>query len=334
MSRITLKKVAEEAGVSVQTASHILNTTNGKSYKPATRAKVEEIAHVLGYRPNAAARSMINQRSHIIGVIVQRLKGGWSAPMDVFEMMLGVNDVLAKSGYVTSIIPVSDLKMENAESRVFREQILDGLFVCNLPDVEEDLIKRIAPAYIWCDTNRDLPEKCIRRDEFQAGYMVCKELVSLGYRRIVQVTYAYCSGHYSMTDRFSGIRAAAAEAGVPLEIVGCTTQNMETESERVCKLLNTDTAVIAENYHFAMAVMQQAMADHIIPGADYGLAACDISSERHNLWPGLAGAVVDRTEIGVEAAQMMLELLDGEIPESVTIQPKWQPGDTVRAVSR
>ena len=58
MSRATLKDVAERSGVSITTASHVLNEVPGKRIKAQTRERVLRVAEELMYRPNELARGL------------------------------------------------------------------------------------------------------------------------------------------------------------------------------------------------------------------------------------------------------------------------------------
>jgi LacI family transcriptional regulator len=59
---ITLAQIAKLAGVSLTTASRVINDLPG--VKPVTRERVLEIIHEYGYEPNPAARSLATRRSH------------------------------------------------------------------------------------------------------------------------------------------------------------------------------------------------------------------------------------------------------------------------------
>lgn len=335
MANVTLKQVAEAAGVSVQTASHILNTGYSKPYRLTTRHKVSEVARQLGYRPNAAARSMVNRRTHTVGVIMPAV-GGWFAPMDAYETMVGMNLRLAQDGYVTTVIPFEHWREDGGQSRIFRESMLDAVVVVGLAfDEHRQRAEQSAPVCLWCDTNMNEPQGCLRRDEEQAGRLVATQLLDLGYRRLVLVTYAYLRTHYSHGDRLAGIRAVATARGVPLDVVYCTRPEIGAEAATLLDALAPDTGVLAENHHFALAVMNVTRNRRWVPGPDYGLAACDISRERITAWPSLAGALVDRRELGRQLAEMLLRATadGGHLPPSIIVQAEWHPGDTVRRVA-
>lgn len=66
--RVTLKHVAEEAGVSIQTASHVLSGNMKVRLPDSTRARVKEAALKVGYQPNRHAQAMRSGKTHVISV--------------------------------------------------------------------------------------------------------------------------------------------------------------------------------------------------------------------------------------------------------------------------
>jgi DNA-binding LacI/PurR family transcriptional regulator len=70
--RVTIKDVAQAAGVSTQTASRVMNKFSYVSEE--TRQTVEKVVEQLGYRPSTLARSLIQQRSYTLGVVTFGLK--------------------------------------------------------------------------------------------------------------------------------------------------------------------------------------------------------------------------------------------------------------------
>ena len=68
----TIKDVARLCGVSTQTISRVLNKRPDVS--PETRKRVLEVINQLGYQPSALARSLIQQRSYTLGIIIAGLK--------------------------------------------------------------------------------------------------------------------------------------------------------------------------------------------------------------------------------------------------------------------
>lgn len=65
-SKITIKDIAREAGVSVATVSYVLNQRNDQKISEETRNKVLHISNLLNYTPNQAARALVTQQSNSV----------------------------------------------------------------------------------------------------------------------------------------------------------------------------------------------------------------------------------------------------------------------------
>lgn len=105
--RIGIRDVASAAGLSITTVSFALNGTGQVS--PATREKVQRIARELGYRPNAAARSLKTGRSRILGVAVRhRDSGPWQRTYLPYyrSVIAGAAIAAVEHGHAVAAIPV------------------------------------------------------------------------------------------------------------------------------------------------------------------------------------------------------------------------------------
>lgn len=331
MSRITLKQVALEASVSVQTVSHILNDRQDKPYKQDTRDRVLEVAKKLGYRPNAAARSMLTQQTRHIGLVMHTKPDAWFNSIDAYETMLGLNALLSPKGYICAMIPVDSLSKPGSESRIFREQVLDGVVVCGHADTS--LYERIEKAIdlcIWVDTDINRPLGCIRRDEKFNAYMAAQKLAELGYRKLIWMDYALHWSHYSHADRLIGFEKALRDYDLQGDTIPCTKPWIGVCPQDIAKKLAPDVAVITSRHHFATSLMQTMLHMNLRPGYDYGIATLDVSHDNQHAWPGLSSVRIDRSRIGLLAGHMFLEALNhkNKLPESVCLRGQWHAGDT------
>src|SRR5262249_44435037 len=73
--RANSRDVAARAGVSQSTVSRVINGM--ANVRPETRVRVERALAALGYVPNAAARSLITQRTRLIGLVVSNITNGF-----------------------------------------------------------------------------------------------------------------------------------------------------------------------------------------------------------------------------------------------------------------
>ena len=122
--RITIKDVAQAAGVSTQTVSRVMNKFSYVSEE--TRQRVEAVVDELGYRPSTLARSLIQQRSYTLGVVTFGLK--YIGPSRTLN---GVADKADELGYM--------LLMKE----------LDNFDINSIDDVIDSLLARQVDGIIW-----------------------------------------------------------------------------------------------------------------------------------------------------------------------------------------
>ena len=90
---MTIKQIAEAAGVSIGTVSRIINHQNF-GYSQETYKRVQEIIGETGYMPNRVARSMITERSFTIGYLVDDISNS-----NFLEIAKGNNSDSSVKGY-------------------------------------------------------------------------------------------------------------------------------------------------------------------------------------------------------------------------------------------
>src|SRR5258706_13863388 len=90
----SLKKLAEHLGLNPATVSVVLNDVPGRSIPQATRDRIKAAARQLNYRPSLLARSLRNQRTLTIGILVPELGDGYHT-----QVISGIGDHLMEAGY-------------------------------------------------------------------------------------------------------------------------------------------------------------------------------------------------------------------------------------------
>ena len=118
---VTARDVAERAGVSTSTVSHVLNGT--RIVSDELRTRVLEAAHDLGYEANAVARSLKTRRSHTIALITPDIGNPFFT-----SVVRGVEDVTGAAGYGLILCNTGeDPQREEAYLRMLGAQRVDGL---------------------------------------------------------------------------------------------------------------------------------------------------------------------------------------------------------------
>src|SRR5215218_6710863 len=96
--RVTIRQLAHLSGVSVGTVSRALNGYADVS--PDTRERIMRLARELDYTPAAAARSLVTQRSHVVGVFLETGEGHPDLQHPFFhEVLVGIKQTIGASGY-------------------------------------------------------------------------------------------------------------------------------------------------------------------------------------------------------------------------------------------
>ena len=94
--RLTIREVAEAAGVSAQTVSRVMN--NRPDVAPDTYERIQRIIAEIGYSPNMLARGLTQGRSHVLGVVAFGLD--YFGPSHV---LTGIDQQAAELGYAISL---------------------------------------------------------------------------------------------------------------------------------------------------------------------------------------------------------------------------------------
>ena len=129
-SRATLKEVANAVGVSICTASVVLNNSNsGSRVSEATRQKVMEAARTLGYRANQLARSLHAGTTHVIGVVPAAADTNILLGPHLQHVLNGIVNEAEIAGYDISLITRCDQSHPSDLLDVLLGGRMDGVIV-------------------------------------------------------------------------------------------------------------------------------------------------------------------------------------------------------------
>jgi LacI family transcriptional regulator len=205
----TMKQVAERAGVSISTVSHVINNTRVVS--DDVRQRVLGIIDELRYIPSAVARSLKNDKTKTIGVLVPNSSNPYFA-----ELIRWIEDAAFQRGYNIILCNAhgADHK-QTAYLRLLMEKRIDGLvLVASGADDEQDLLLH-HPAVPIVQLERALPgldADLILAGEEEGAYQATRYLIELGHRAIACV-----SGPAALPrtrERVGGFLRAMAQAGL------------------------------------------------------------------------------------------------------------------------
>jgi DNA-binding LacI/PurR family transcriptional regulator len=185
-SRPTIRDVAERAGVSKSLVSLVLQ--GSPKVSADRRAAVDRAIAELGYRPNAAARTLREGRSRAIGVLLNDVRHPWY--VDLLDGLISVVEaegrhlVLSGGGRL-------DRRTDDSVLRGFLGLEADGFVLAgtqaNSPVIAE--IAGVVPAVAvgWRDV--DLPRvDAVANDDLLGATLATRHLIELGHRRIAHIS--------------------------------------------------------------------------------------------------------------------------------------------------
>lgn len=327
MAHPTINDVARLAGVSKSLVSLVMrgapNVSDGR------RAAVLEAAEELGYRPNAAARSLVQRRTQIIGVMVSDLHN----PFFV-ESLDGMEAAAENAGY--RILMSNGLRVtrrEEASLEALLEMRTDAL-ILTAPQLGGEAISRAAtavPVVLVAKPSRDPNVDTVSSDDKRGARLAVDHLVSLGHQRI-----AHIDGHRgpSGSSRRSGYMAAMKANGLEGHIQVAAGGHAEQDGYRAAlELLARSprpTAIFAFNDLAAIGAMNAIEESGLgVPG-DISLVGYDntrLSGMRHI---GLSTVDQPRFEMGKRALEVAVDRIEhgrGE-PARIVLEPTLVPRAT------
>jgi LacI family transcriptional regulator len=181
----SIKKVAERAGVSTATVSHVINGT--RFVAEETKIKVQEAMKELEYVPNHAARSLRSKKSRIIGLIIP-VRFMDTSNLYFMNVAQGIESTLKKYGY-NLILSNSNEKIENEveQIKVFNSQFIDGLVIAPTGEEHDYLNEALRASYpvVFVDRKpKGFEGDCVLTDGFGGTYEAVCKLIKKGHKKI------------------------------------------------------------------------------------------------------------------------------------------------------
>lgn len=212
MSPVTLRDVANRAGVSSKTVSRVLN--DEPNVANATRRKVEQAIAELNYVPNAFARRLSSGHAKAIGVTL-----GWPVYSPYISKL--IESAFRESylnGYNFSLFSLADVGVDHIIAAYLGRQV-DGFILDTPSSMNSELINELndldAPCVVVNPNTRAgfKYASFVSINDREATMQSTRYLIELGHRQIGYVAAQTEIKH--QMDRIQGYRFALEEAGIP-----------------------------------------------------------------------------------------------------------------------
>ncbi|HSI60458.1 MAG TPA: substrate-binding domain-containing protein [Ideonella sp.] len=209
---ITIKDVAQHAGVSVTTVSHVVNGTRFVSAE--ARERVQLAIQALNYVPSALARSLKSNRTQTVGVMIPNNSNPYFA-----EIIRGIEDACYTAGFNVILCNSDDDPHKQATYvRLLSEKQVDGLIVLSSGSdagLLQSLRSATMPLVLVDREIEGLEADLVEVNHESGGLLATEHLLQLGHRRIACI--AGPADLSSARERVQGYRRALRQAGLALD---------------------------------------------------------------------------------------------------------------------
>jgi LacI family transcriptional regulator len=244
MKRVSIKDIAQAAGVSTATVSLVLTGKggNGRVGKEMSR-KIFAMAKAMNYQPNRLARNLQSGRSQTIGLLVADITNPFFG-----SLAYHIQKEMGKTGYAVIIMNTneSNLQMEKMINLMRCRQV-DGFIIVPAESGESCIEQLVIDKIPLVTIDRYYPTvhtNSVLIDNYDASYQATKHLLNKHCKKVALLIYENQLPH--MQERKAGYKDALEEAGLYNEalIKSINPGNMiETIEEAILSLLSSQDAV-------------------------------------------------------------------------------------------
>lgn len=321
---VTLKDIAEKAGVSISTVSRVINNDQNKPASEETAERVWTLVREMGYVPNYHARNLKASKKYrpnlekTIGCIL-------ASPKDTFkdqffsQIMMGIQSEAALNGYNVGYT-FSYFEDKSALFQHITSSEVDGSIV--LGRMNEELlsfIKSNIKNLVYVGLNRigrDLDE--VICDAYEATSCAVDYLISLGHESIGYIGEIPLQNNNNIINehRYRAFKDTLAKNSIPLN--DCYIKNINLSSKdgynamiEIIELGNLPSAIFCGNDITAIGVMRAIHKNGLRIPKDISIIGLDNIEVSEYFRPALTTIHVPKEELGRFAVKLLIDKING-----------------------
>ncbi|HAS6344492.1 TPA: LacI family DNA-binding transcriptional regulator [Vibrio vulnificus] len=311
----TIKDVAKLAGVSIATASRVIN--NAPHTSEAAIVAVKEAMQSLGYRPNANARALVSKSSNTIGVLVNDVSAPFFGTMvkaiDTVACEQG-KQLLIGSGY-------HDANKERNAIELLINSRCESLVVHSKGMSDQELVSLADEIPAMVVINRvvkGIESRCIALDNHRGSYLATEFLIRSGHKHIGYI----CSSHNidDAKDRLTGYQDALRDNGIEIrdEYIEYGEPDETGGEQAMISIMAKNlpiTALATYNDYMAAGCLSLLLENGIRIPEEMSLIGFDDGHVARYIYPRLTTVRYPIQVMANEAVKLSLQLANGEVPE-------------------
>ncbi|HEX3733247.1 MAG TPA: LacI family DNA-binding transcriptional regulator [Mycobacteriales bacterium] len=305
--RPTIRHVAQRAGVSKSLVSLVLR--DAPQVSKDKREAVLRAMGELGYQPNAAARSLGEQRTRAVGVLLNDLRNPWFV-----DLLDGLHSVLYAHG-LHMLLGDGRMNRQTDESliRMFTEMRVDGLVLVGMMPISAAVaeIAGRVPTVMTGSREVELPRvDTIANDDRRGGELAVQHLLDLGHTRIAHIAGWGAVGRLRQQAYEATMRTAGLQDHIRVEPGDLTEEGGYRATVRLLSRGQAPTAIFASNDMSCIGAQSAADELGIATPGELSLVGYDntyLAQLRHLWLTSVDGA---NHEIGQRAGRTLLTRIE------------------------
>jgi LacI family transcriptional regulator len=319
-TRVTLKTIAQEAGVSITCASNIINGKT-REYSEHTIKKIQKIAKDRQYIPNTIARSMKTNSTMTLGLILPDITNPYYP-----ELAKSIEETAYDFGYNIIYINSNDnIKKEKEAFTLLIERMVNGIIYVpsfNTTEISPEIEKCHIPIVM---VDRAIEIKgiagTVSSNDRLGAELATQYLVDHGYRNIFFISGEQQS--VKTSDRILGFSDTLVRNNIPFD-EGCIAKgdySVEFGYQATQKFLNSHRcdAVFTASDTLAIGALQALNANNIKVPDTVALIGYDNIYFSKYLSPPLTTVEQPKYEMGIAAVQMLVKIIEKRTVGNTTV---------------
>lgn len=318
--RLTIREIADLAGVSIATVSRVLNGRDDVADE--TRDLVTRVIRENGYTASRSARGLSAGRTGLVGILVPLV-----FPAYFSAILAGAAEALADLDLQIVLSPTGHEHDREVSVLDRLRGVTDGALII-LPEESNEELELLLDRgfrFVVLDPLMPLDERIpsVSAAHTSGADQAMRHLLDLGHRRIGQISGP--AGWLATEDRRRGYRAALATAGILPDprLEASAIPEIAPGREAAKKLLDLDdppTAIFAFNDNIAIGVIQEARARGLRVPEDISVVGFDDVEHATVVSPALTTVRQPLAEMGRTAVSLLNRLLERQRFETLHVQ--------------
>jgi DNA-binding LacI/PurR family transcriptional regulator len=313
-NKSTLKELAQRAGVSVMTASNVINGKKG-SFSVGTFERVMRIAAEIGYSPNIAAKHLRKGALGLIGIVLPDIMNPYFSELSKWAIQR------AEANDYAVVLSFTQSDPEIVETFVYgwQQMPVDGIIMSAFP-LEIESHNMTVPVVLLGEQQAPSPFDNIILDNAALAQVATEHLIGLGRKKIAPVGVVSGALSGMAQPRTEGYLHSMQEAGLPVDpdwLIAVQTPTFHADQgayvmQRLLELDNKPDAIFCFNDPVALGAMKVLVEKGYRIPDDVAVIGVDDIVESRYANPSLSTIAVDRRRIGTLAVDLLIDRINGK----------------------